>query len=156
MLPREPGNSSKIGIGAVLGILAIAYHWLGKRNERVPPGPPRYPVVGNVFNFPMQGWAETFPEWHKKYGTQKYYSLNKDTKPILVPGNLVYANLMGMPVFVIGDREVAEELLNVRGRISASRAPNVLARELCVAFPMSKLVINASCPGWARTSGIWY
>ena len=42
----------------------------------------------------------------------------------------MYANLMGMPVFIIGDREVAEELLNARGRISASRPPNVLTLDL--------------------------
>jgi len=41
---------------------------------------------------------------------------------------------MGMPVFVIGDREVAEELLNARGKISAARPRNVLALELCVTF----------------------
>ena len=39
---------------------------------------------------------------------------------------------MGTPVYVIGDREVAEELLNVRGKISASRPPNVLVLELYV------------------------
>jgi hypothetical protein len=42
---------------------------------------------------------------------------------------------MGMPVLVIGDREVAEELLNVRGKITASRPPNVLGLELCGTFP---------------------
>jgi hypothetical protein len=51
---------------------------------------------------------------------------------------------MGTPVFIIGDRAIAEELLNVRGRISASRPPNVLVLELYVAFPTHKLVINKS------------
>ena len=37
---------------------------------------------------------------------------------------------MGMPVYVIGDRKIAEELLNVRGRLSANRPPNVLGLEL--------------------------
>jgi hypothetical protein len=57
---------------------------------------------------------------------------------------------MGTPVFIIGDREVAEELLNVRGKISASRPPNVLAMELCVALPTRKLVIDRvlSRMGW--------
>jgi len=65
-------NSSTIGTGVALGILAIAYRWLHKRNKRVPPGPPRYPVIGNALNFPMQGWAKIFPEWHKKYGTYRF------------------------------------------------------------------------------------
>jgi len=76
------------------------------------------------------------------------------TKPILILGNLIYANLLGTPVFVIGDIEVAEELLNVRGRISASRPPNVLALELCVALPTNKLDIDTSYLEWAGMSGI--
>jgi hypothetical protein len=61
---------------------------------------------------------------------------------------------MGTPVFIIGDRGVAEELLNVRGRISASRPHNVLALELYVAFPTYKLVIIQLCPGWTGMNGI--
>ena len=70
MLTRENLNTSTISIGVALGILGIAYRWLGRK--RVPPGPPCYPVIGNVLNFPKQGWAEIFPEWHKKYGECKY------------------------------------------------------------------------------------
>ena len=66
------------------------------------------------------------------------------TRPVLVPGNLVYANLLGMPIFVIGNHKVAEELLNVRGRVSASRPPNVLVMELCVALLTRKRVIHLS------------
>jgi len=64
---------------------------------------------------------------------------------------------MGMPVFVIGDREVAEELLNVRGRISAGRPPNLLFMELYVSFPTCKLaIIDELCLEWAGTNGIYH
>jgi len=49
---------------------------------------------------------------------------------------------MGTPVYVIGDGEMAEDPLNVRGKISSSSPPNVLVLELCVTSPMSKLVTN--------------
>jgi hypothetical protein len=62
--------------------------------------------------------------------------------PILLLGNFVYANLMGTPFFVIGDREIAEELLNVRGRITASRPLNILTLDLCVPFSTLELVID--------------
>ena len=65
MFSHKSLNTSIFGIGVAL---VIAYRWLSKRNERFPPGPPRYPVIGNLLNFPMQGWPEIFPVWHKKYG----------------------------------------------------------------------------------------
>jgi hypothetical protein len=76
------------------------------------------------------------------------------SEPILDAGNLVYANLMGMPIFVIGERKAAEELLNMRGRISAGRPPNVLVQELCVAFPSGKRAIDKVYLEWAGLSGI--
>jgi hypothetical protein len=71
------------------------------------------------------------------------YRIHLSLKSVLVLGNFVYANLMGTPVFVIGDREVANELLNVRGKMSASRPPNVLALELCVAFPLADPLLTS-------------
>ena len=61
---------------------------------------------------------------------------------------------MGMPVFVIGDREIAEELLNVRGRVSSSRPPNVLGLELYATSPTRQLTINDPCIEWAGTNGV--
>jgi hypothetical protein len=72
MFPRESLNTATVGSGASLAILAIAYRWLRKGNERLPPGPPRYPLIGNALNFPMQGWAQIFPEWHRKYGAHSH------------------------------------------------------------------------------------
>ena len=54
----------------------------------------------------------------------------------------MYANLMGMPVYIIGDREIAEELLNARGRISSGRPPNVLGLELCGDMLTRKVIID--------------
>jgi hypothetical protein len=68
MLTHKSLNASTFGIGVALGIVFIAHRWLNKRHERIPPGPPRYPVIGNLLNFPMQGWTEIFSVWHKKYG----------------------------------------------------------------------------------------
>ena len=65
-------NTPTIATAVALGLLIVAYRLLGKSNGRVPPGPPRYPIIGNALNFPTQGWAKIFPEWHKKYGTHKF------------------------------------------------------------------------------------
>jgi len=65
--------------------------------------------------------------------------------PLLVLGNFVYVNVMGMPVFVIDDHKVAEQLPNVRGRMNASRPPIVLALGLCVVLLNRTLVSNKFC-----------
>ena len=63
----------------------------------------------------------------------------------------MYANLVGMPVFIISDREVAEELLNERGKISAGRPRNGLLMDLCVAFPHANTsLINNVQNGFGR------
>lgn len=72
MLTSNPLNTLAVSIVAALGALVIAYRWLGECNQRVPPGPRRYPLIGNALNFPMRGWAKVFPEWHRKYGTHKF------------------------------------------------------------------------------------
>jgi hypothetical protein len=68
MLSGESLNTSTIRIGVALGILGIIYQWMSKHNEQVPPGPPRYPLIGNLLNFPKQDWADIFPKWNKEYG----------------------------------------------------------------------------------------
>lgn len=155
MLTHESLSTWTVVIGVALGTLGISYLCLGKSTHHVPPGPRRYPVIGNLLNFPMQGWGKIFPEWHKKHGVHKHSQQSCSfTIPVLVPGNLVYANLMGMPVFIIGDREIAEELLNARGRISANRPTNVLFKELCVTFPRCELIVD-NCLEWDGTSGLF-
>jgi hypothetical protein len=68
MLAQQSWSASTFGIGVALGIVAFAYRCRNRRTERTPPGPPRYPMIGNLLNFPMQGWTEIFSVWHKKYG----------------------------------------------------------------------------------------
>lgn len=34
-----------------------------------PPGPPQDPLIGNLRNFPVDKWWETFCEWQKLYGS---------------------------------------------------------------------------------------
>ena len=71
------------------------------------------------------------------------HSVGRSPIPPLVLGDFVYANLVGMPVFIIGDREAAEELLNARGRISASRPPNILTLDLCVALLPAEVFLTS-------------
>jgi hypothetical protein len=55
----------------LLGGLAVLKS--DSKSQRVyPPGPPRHPIWGNLFNFPRVRWQETFTEWQKSWGMSYY------------------------------------------------------------------------------------
>jgi hypothetical protein len=50
-------------------LIGLAVIKLGSKPKRVyAPGPPRHPIWGNLFNFPLARWHETFSGWHKSWG----------------------------------------------------------------------------------------
>lgn len=56
---------------AILLTLVILYRYLTTRNSLPrPPGPPGYPVIGNLLDMPSKNSYLTFTEWAKKYSRQ--------------------------------------------------------------------------------------
>jgi hypothetical protein len=53
----------------VLSVIGVASIVRSQRRQALPPGPPRYPVVGNLFDFPKgaKPWVK-FGEWTDQYG----------------------------------------------------------------------------------------
>jgi len=39
-----------------------------RAGAKLPPGPKKSFLVGNLFNFPRTRWYENFTEWQKEYG----------------------------------------------------------------------------------------
>jgi len=61
---------------ALVLLTGLALSRLGSKPQRVyPPGPPRHPIWGNLFNFPLRRWHETFTEWQKSWGMSYSRSL---------------------------------------------------------------------------------
>ena len=48
----------------------------------LPPGPPRLPIVGNIFHMPTQQEWVTLAQWAKEYGTPFYYTSKDSTSPL--------------------------------------------------------------------------
>ncbi|OWY46857.1 cytochrome P450 [Alternaria alternata] len=97
----------------VVSLLAILYVWLRRRQDsNLPPGPPRLPILGNLHQAPKEAVWVTYQKWVEQYGP------------------LVYLNFAGTNVILIGDHEVAKDLLDKKAMIYSSRPRMVMAQEL--------------------------
>ncbi|KAH7110895.1 cytochrome P450 [Dendryphion nanum] len=96
-----------------LGVLTALYLVNQKRQRaRLPPGPPRLPLIGNLHQAPGEaGWV-TFHKWVEQYGP------------------LVALDFGGTNVIIIGDFDTARDLLDKRANIYSSRPRMVMAQEL--------------------------
>ncbi|PYH43736.1 cytochrome P450 [Aspergillus saccharolyticus JOP 1030-1] len=82
--------------------------WRGK----LPPGPPPKPIIGNLHQFPKVNRAQAFDQWHRTYGP------------------IVGLKLGLKKLILIGNYQVARELLDRRGAIYSSRPRVVMAGEI--------------------------
>ncbi|KIM28163.1 hypothetical protein M408DRAFT_23875 [Serendipita vermifera MAFF 305830] len=83
-----------------------------KPSQPYPPGPKGYPIIGNILDFPKDGWQRAFTAWQKDYG------------------DIVYVNLMGTPFIIINSLKIAEDLCNKRAAIYSNRQKSIMMKEL--------------------------
>ncbi|KAI1617874.1 putative cytochrome P450 oxidoreductase [Exophiala viscosa] len=88
----------------VLGVYGV-YRLLqvGRRDPRMPKGPPTLPILGNFHQIPSTGMYRQFREWAKEYGS--VFSLK------FGPSNII----------VLCDREAIHELIDKKGSIYSDR-----------------------------------
>ncbi|KAH9476428.1 Cytochrome P450 monooxygenase [Psilocybe cubensis] len=93
---------------ATLFLAAVA--WLtfkiariGRRDGRLPPGPPTVPVLGNIHELPRKFAFLRFSEWGRKYG------------------GIISIKLANATAIVVSDLKVVKELLDDRSSETSSR-----------------------------------
>jgi hypothetical protein len=56
-------------------LVGLGVYWLTKpKRDHLPPGPKRYPILGNLLNFPRDHFYDAFTKWQKEYGAPTTYS----------------------------------------------------------------------------------
>jgi hypothetical protein len=87
-------------LGIFLAIWAIRRR---RRRAKLPPGPPRLPIIGNLHQAPKESMWLPFQKWVDQYGP------------------LVSLDFGGNILIIVGDYETARNLLDKRANVYSSR-----------------------------------
>ncbi|KAI8994065.1 cytochrome P450 [Trametes punicea] len=97
---------------SVLTTCAFKILVFSKGKSRLPPGPPRLPLIGNALDVPTKDMGPVFRDLNAKYG------------------DIVYLDVLGQPMVILGTHEAAIELLEKRSSIYSDRNTSTMA-SLC-------------------------
>ncbi|GJE96468.1 cytochrome P450 [Phanerochaete sordida] len=100
---------------ALLALCAVAatfvIHQVAKKRHRYPPGPPRLPVVGNLFDFPASySWLK-FAEWARQYDS-----------------DIIHFDIFGIHFFVLNSADVVKEIFENRSQNYSDRVAAMMAQ----------------------------
>ncbi|GME53521.1 Cytochrome p450 protein [Neofusicoccum parvum] len=98
---------SLVVVALSVGLYKLAQ--IGKRDPRLPPGPPTLPVLGNLHQIPLTGLYKKLKEWGDQYGGVYSIKLANDT------------------MIVLYDRKAIHDLLDKKGAIYSDRPKNYVA-----------------------------
>ncbi|KAI0674497.1 CyP450 monooxygenase [Trametes maxima] len=89
--------------GIALFLCLWKFNTSRKRSSMLPPGPPRLPIVGNMFDVPKEHVEAKCRELNQKYG------------------DVVYLDAFGQPLLLLGTHEAAVDLLEKRSSLYSDR-----------------------------------
>ncbi|KAG6375607.1 cytochrome P450 [Boletus reticuloceps] len=87
----------------------------------LPPGPPAWPLIGNLLNFPMHAPYKTFGDMNNKYGECIYALLTVQSVADPAPGSIISLRVMGMRYVVLNSLKATNDLLEKKSAITSNR-----------------------------------
>ncbi|KAF8835283.1 cytochrome P450 [Paxillus ammoniavirescens] len=91
------------------GWVAIASVASGRRQNGLPPGPPTYPIVGNLLTFPRKQPHIQFSAWARTYG------------------DIFSLKIMHLTIIVLNSPTAVKELIDKRSLLTANRPGSLIA-----------------------------
>ncbi|KAJ3562903.1 hypothetical protein NP233_g9292 [Leucocoprinus birnbaumii] len=100
---------------AGITLCAVVYAWRrrGQRKKRCPPGPRRWPLIGNLFDLPTTHSHEEFAKMSKELGS-----------------DIVYLDAAGVPFIILNSLEACNDLLEKRASVYSSRFTPTMVYDL--------------------------
>jgi hypothetical protein len=113
------------GVGAYL----LKQVFTKKNSAPFPPGPPGWPLVGNILDMPhIKPWL-VFAEWGKKYGKCLLFSPIVHFHP-LYAGDISHIEVLGQHIFVLNSVKTTMDMLDKKSSVYSDRPVFPMAGEL--------------------------
>ncbi|KAI0638607.1 CyP450 monooxygenase [Trametes polyzona] len=90
-------------------LLVSGYLYVTRRRYKLPPGPKPLPLLGNALDMPTHNLGASFRDLNAKYG------------------DVVYMDVLGQPMIILGSYKATHELLEVMSAISSDRPVSPMA-----------------------------
>jgi hypothetical protein len=104
------------GIVTCLLAFIVVKHQTNRSSLRLPPGPKRLPLIGNLLDIPKR------MEWLRYHAWKEHY------------GDVVYVEALGQKIVILGSTTAISDLMECRSSIYSSRPNPIMLNELCVEY----------------------
>jgi hypothetical protein len=110
-------------ICVALIILYAVYYRRSMSMLPLPPGPPKLPLVGNLFDMPRKFEWETYMQWSREYSAFVNAMANNSfgRNKIYADSDIIHLNVAGASIIVLNSVEAANDLLVKRSSIYSDR-----------------------------------
>ncbi|KAF9007490.1 cytochrome P450 [Cyathus striatus] len=107
-------DSNSLILSVLCGIVALlSLGWIAGWNKpKYLPGPPAWPIIGNLLQMPSSDSWETYTKWKKLYG------------------DAVYVNVMRSPIVILNTYQACSDLLEKRSDMYSDRPLSLLCRKI--------------------------
>lgn len=119
---------------------------------RLPPGPRRMPVIGNLLNMPKEDAWMRWSSHKDRYGLDLFNTLRLRTD-FFRAGPISSLTILGQHYIILNNLQVSIDLLEKRSPVYSGRPLLTFAGEMWASTNLSDLVIHINnCTGWGGTN----
>ena len=129
-------------------LAAFAYTLRHARSRGLPypPGPKRFPIIGNLLDMPSHEEWLTYKKWSDQYGrTPQHVHLHAPHATLIIPGSdVVHVDVLGTHMVIVNSTRAAKELFDKRSSIYSDRyfKTCVVANFYLIALRPSLVALN--------------